>query len=94
MAEKLSDDEIATALVGLPDWRLGYGAISRKFEFANFVDAFGFMSRSALIAEKMNHHPNWSNVYRTVDVKLTTHDAKGITELDIKLATAMDRLFE
>jgi 4a-hydroxytetrahydrobiopterin dehydratase len=67
-------------------------AIARTFTFRNFVEAWGFMCRAALWAEKLNHHPEWSNVYKTVNVTLTTHDAGGITELDIMLATKMDSL--
>src|SRR5262245_16002266 len=69
----------------------GRDAITRKFVFKDFNEAFGFMSRVALVAEKMDHHPEWSNVYKTVDVTLATHDAGGVTELDIKLAETMDR---
>ena len=67
-------------------------AITRSFQFANFVEAFGWMTRVALHAEKLNHHPEWSNVYRTVQVRLTTHDAGGLTDLDRRLAEKMDRL--
>jgi 4a-hydroxytetrahydrobiopterin dehydratase len=67
-------------------------AITKKFVFQDFNAAFGFMTRSALVAEKLDHHPEWFNVYKTVDVTLATHDAGGVTELDIKLAEAMDRL--
>ena len=67
-------------------------AITKVFTFRNFIDAFGFMTRAALWAEKWNHHPEWSNVYKTVTVTLTTHDANGLTELDVKLATKMDSL--
>ena len=67
-------------------------AIGKTYQFANFIDAFGFMTRAAIWAEKWNHHPEWSNVYRTVDVTLTTHDAGGLSELDIKLAKKMDAL--
>ena len=66
-------------------------AISKKFAFADFNEAFGFMARVALMAEKLDHHPEWSNVYKTVDVTLSTHDAGGLTELDVKLAEAMDK---
>src|SRR5579863_1743157 len=81
------------ALAQLPHWRElpGRDAIARKFVFADFNQAFGFMARAALVAEKMDHHPEWSNVYRTVDVTLSTHDAGGLTELDVKLAEAMDK---
>ncbi len=67
-------------------------SITKTFQFRNFIEAFGFMTRAALWAEKWNHHPEWSNVYRTVKVTLITHDADGLTELDIKLATKMDSL--
>jgi len=67
-------------------------AITKTFVFRNFIEAFGFMTRAALWAEKWNHHPEWSNSYKTVIVTLTTHDANGLTELDIKLATKMDTL--
>lgn len=68
------------------------GAITKTFVFRNFIEAFGFMTRAALWAEKWNHHPEWSNVYKTVNVTLTTHDTNGLTELDVKLATKMDAL--
>lgn len=92
MADRLSDDAAKDALDKLDGWSLveGRSAIMRKFEFKNFNQAFGFMTRAALKAEAMNHHPEWFNVYKTVDVTLATHDAGGITELDIKLATFMD----
>jgi 4a-hydroxytetrahydrobiopterin dehydratase len=67
-------------------------AITRKFVFKDFSEAFGFMARAALVAEKLDHHPEWSNVYKTVEVTLSTHDAGGLTELDVKLAEAMDKL--
>jgi len=72
----------------------GRDAIAKTYVFKNFVTAFGFMTQSALWAEKWNHHPEWSNVYKTVDVTLTTHDAGGLSELDAKLATKMDQLSE
>jgi 4a-hydroxytetrahydrobiopterin dehydratase len=91
---KMSDAEVKAAMADLPDWNLEgtSSAISRRFTFANFNQAFGFMTRVAMEAEKMDHHPDWSNVYKTVDVKLNTHDAGGLTELDFKLARRMDRL--
>lgn len=70
----------------------GRDAIQKTFLFTNFVEAFGFMTQVAIIAEKMNHHPEWSNVYRTVEVTLTTHDANGLSDLDIALARKMDAL--
>jgi 4a-hydroxytetrahydrobiopterin dehydratase len=94
MAEKLSAAACTQALAGLPGWALARdgAAIARTFTFADFNAAFGFMTRAALIAEKSDHHPEWSNVYRRVDVVLTTHDAGGITARDIALAQAMNRL--
>jgi 4a-hydroxytetrahydrobiopterin dehydratase len=80
------------ALAQLPLWRevAGREAIARVFEFRDFSEAFAFMTRAALLAEKMDHHPEWSNVYRTVNVTLTTHDAGGVSENDIRMAKAMD----
>ncbi|WP_341212529.1 4a-hydroxytetrahydrobiopterin dehydratase [uncultured Limimaricola sp.] len=69
-------------------------AVTKSFRFSNFVEAFGFMTRCALWAEKLNHHPEWSNSYRTVTVTLMTHDADGLTDLDAKLASKMDKLAE
>lgn len=92
--ERLSPDAIRAALAELDGWELADDgqSIRRVFTFRNFSEAFGFMSRVALAAEKMDHHPDWSNVYRTVDVTLNTHDAGGLTELDFKLAKKMDRI--
>jgi len=70
----------------------GRDAIHKTFTFADFIEAWGFMSRAAIWAEKLNHHPEWSNVYKTVEVTLTTHDIGGLSELDGKLATKMDAL--
>ena len=94
MAKKLAADERSRALAGLPGWSevKGRDAISQTFTFKDFNEAFGFMARVALVAEKMDHHPEWSNVYKTVNVTLSTHDAGGLTELDIKLAQAMDKI--
>lgn len=94
MAEKLDDRQRAEALAGLDGWVMveGRDAIHKRFVFPDFVAAFGFMTKAALVAEKMDHHPEWSNVYRTVDVTLTTHDARGLTMLDVALAQAMDKL--
>ncbi|MEO0547170.1 MAG: 4a-hydroxytetrahydrobiopterin dehydratase [Pseudomonadota bacterium] len=95
MAKRLSGQDHANALTALPDWShdAERDAIHRQFKFANFIEAFGFMTSAALIAEKMNHHPEWSNVYNRVDVTLTTHDAHGLTDLDVALAKALDALF-
>jgi 4a-hydroxytetrahydrobiopterin dehydratase len=94
MAQKLTGQARTDALRTLNGWSevSGRDAISRKFVFKDFNEAFGFMTRAALIAEKMDHHPEWFNVYKNVEVTLSTHDAGGVTELDIKLATAMDKL--
>ena len=82
------------ALASLPDWRAAEGrdALTRTFRFADFNAAFGFMTRVALIAEKLDHHPEWSNVYGRVEVLLTTHDAGGVTALDLRLAQFMDEV--
>ncbi len=96
MAEKLTDAQRRDLLEPLlaNGWEMteGRDAIRKSFKFGNFVEAFGFMTRAALHAEKLDHHPEWFNVYRTVDVTLSTHDAGGLTSLDIDLATRMDRL--
>jgi 4a-hydroxytetrahydrobiopterin dehydratase len=94
MAQKLTGPARTDALRTLSGWSevAGRDAISKKFVFADFNAAFGFMVRAALVAEKLDHHPEWFNVYKTVDVTLSTHDAGGVTELDIKLAAEMDRL--
>ena len=92
MAEKLPPDARADAVATLDGWSDvdGRDAIQKTFTFKNFNQAFGFMSRVAMMAEKMDHHPEWCNVYKTVNVTLATHDAGGVTDLDIKLATFMD----
>jgi 4a-hydroxytetrahydrobiopterin dehydratase len=94
MAQKLTGDARKSALAKLQGWSevKGRDAISRKFMFEDFNAAFGFMTRAALVAEKLDHHPEWFNVYNKVEVTLATHDAGGITERDIKLAEAMDRI--
>lgn len=98
MTSPLPDKDRSAALSPLlaTGWKLveGRDAIAKTFVFRNFVSAFGWMTQSAIWAEKLNHHPEWSNVYKTVDVLLTTHDAGGLTELDIRLATKMDALAE
>lgn len=96
-AQKLSGNDREAAVAGLSGWTNtddGRDAITKNFRFKTFVDAFGFMAQVALKAEKMDHHPEWSNVYGKVDVVLTTHSADGVTELDIKLARFMDALQE
>ena len=83
----------ASACEGLPDWRPADGrdAIVRSLRFRNFAEAFGFMAEIALVAEKMDHHPEWSNVYNRVDILLATHESGGVTERDVKLAAAIDQ---
>ena len=90
--KKLDAGALKTAMQDLSQWHdvAGRDAISRKFEFRDFNEAFGFMTRVAMLAEKMDHHPEWFNVYKTVDVTLSTHDAGGVTDNDIRMAKAMD----
>ena len=88
--QKLEPQAIEEQLAARPDWSLVDGKLHRTIQFDDFVAAFGFMSRVALIAERMNHHPEWFNVYRTVTIDLRTHDCDGISELDFKLAAAID----
>lgn len=92
MATKLDAAARSLALDALSGWAEvdGRDAITRRFVFADFSEAFGWMSRVALLAEKMDHHPEWSNVYRTVDVTLSTHDVGGVSELDVQMAQAMN----
>lgn len=96
MIAKLTDDERRQALAGLPEWKPveGRDAIFKSFRFKNFRHAFGFMTEVALVAEKMDHHPEWFNVYRTVDITLATHDVGGLSQRDIDLAEAIDRIAE
>lgn len=94
MIEPLDETERADALDGLPDWDYDEArdAIVRRFAFADFGEAFGFMARVALVAEKMDHHPEWSNVWNRVEILLTTHDAGGLSPRDIELAEAIDAI--
>jgi 4a-hydroxytetrahydrobiopterin dehydratase len=85
----LTDEQRTAAADGLPGWEFSEDRIRREFRFADFAAAFGFMSAIAITAERLNHHPEWSNVYNRVTVELTTHDAGGLTELDVTLAAAM-----
>ena len=87
----LDDAAVTAALADLDGWSLEDGKLHRAFRFADFNEAFGFMSRVALVAEQTNHHPEWSNVYDRVVVDLVTHDAGGITERDVSLAKTMNR---
>ncbi len=94
MPKKLTGEARKAALAKLAGWTevKTRDAIGKKFVFKDFNEAFGFMTRAALVAEKLDHHPEWFNVYKTVEVTLSTHDAGGVTELDVKLAQAMDKL--
>ncbi|MEZ5409010.1 MAG: 4a-hydroxytetrahydrobiopterin dehydratase [Acidimicrobiales bacterium] len=92
MTSRLSGDEARKRLSGVPGWELDGDALVRTFTFDDFVRAFGFMASAALVAEKMNHHPEWSNVYNRVTVRLSTHDVGGLSELDFELAARMSDL--
>ncbi len=92
--EKLTEQERETWLTALADWQMAEGkdAIQRTFKFADFSEAWGFMNRVALLAETQEHHPEWFNVYNTVEITLTTHDADGLSQRDVKMAKAIDAL--
>ncbi len=94
MAErrKLSEQEIASSLKAHSGWSLENGKLHKEFKFKNFVQAFGFMSSVALVAEGMNHHPEWFNVYNKVTIDLTTHDVRGISNYDFEFASKIDGL--
>ncbi len=94
MPELLSTEARQSALQALPGWATtpGRNAIAKTFTFKDFNEAFGFMTRAALVAEKRDHHPEWRNVYKTVEVVLSTHDAGGVTARDIELASAMNAI--
>ena len=94
MTQRLTGEARKSALAGLPGWSevSGRDAIAKTFVFKDFNEAFGFMSRAALVAEKHDHHPDWRNVYKTVEVVLATHDAGGVTSKDIELAKAMNAI--
>jgi 4a-hydroxytetrahydrobiopterin dehydratase len=87
---KLNDAEVTAGLTALPGWVLREGKLHREYRFGDFAEAFGFMARCALVAQKQDHHPEWSNVFDRVVVDLTTHDAGGVTARDLALATAME----
>jgi 4a-hydroxytetrahydrobiopterin dehydratase len=94
MVQKLDEAARKGLAQRLPGWTMvdGRDALQRTFKFKDFSEAFGFMARAALVAERMNHHPEWSNVWNRVEVVLSTHDAGGLTERDVALAEAMDRI--
>jgi 4a-hydroxytetrahydrobiopterin dehydratase len=96
MVEQLSEAERADALDGLPDWDYDEArdAITRTFTFADFSEAFAFMTRVALLAEKADHHPEWSNVWNRVEITLTTHDAGGLSGRDVEMAEAIEGVLE
>ena len=89
---KLSEAEVRERLADVPEWKVEGDKIRRELKFSNFVTAFGFMTRVALLAEKADHHPEWCNVYNKVRIELTTHDAKGLSERDFELAKQIDKL--
>ncbi|HJX66673.1 MAG TPA: 4a-hydroxytetrahydrobiopterin dehydratase [Polyangia bacterium] len=89
---KLTEFDIAAALAELPGWKLVGGKLHREYKFADFVAAFAFMTSAALVAQGMDHHPEWSNVWNTVRIDLQTHDAGGVTMLDVQLAQRMEEL--
>jgi 4a-hydroxytetrahydrobiopterin dehydratase len=88
----LTDDELTAAVAGLAGWEVVDGKLHREFRFGDFACAFGFMASAATFAEKLDHHPEWSNVYNRVTVDLVTHDAGGITDLDVRMASRMSEL--
>ena len=90
MVTKLTPDEVTTAMANLPGWTLNADGIDRTYKFVDFTQAFAFMARVALLAEKADHHPEWSNVYNRVEIRLTTHDAGGLSLRDFALARAID----
>lgn len=97
MTEKYSELDVESALKTLNEltavgWEIKQGKLSKEFVFSNFVEAFGFMTKVAIHAEKQNHHPEWSNVYKTVNIQLTTHEVGGMSARDFKLAATMDKL--
>jgi 4a-hydroxytetrahydrobiopterin dehydratase len=92
--QRLSDQEIERQIKDLEGWNVVNGKLNRAFEFSDFVEAFGFMTKVALEAEKLNHHPEWRNVYNKLNIDLITHDIGGISNYDIKLAGAISRLYQ
>ena len=90
----LKDGELKELVVKIPGWEIGSKQIKREFSFANFIEAFSFMTKVALICEKYNHHPNWENVYSKVIIILNTHDLGGITNLDQTLASEINKIYD
>ena len=91
-ATALNEIDIQTQLELVPNWQRDTKSIVREYIFADFVEAFGFMSQVAILAERANHHPEWSNVYKRVTIKLTTHDCAGLSQLDFALAHEIDQI--
>jgi 4a-hydroxytetrahydrobiopterin dehydratase len=89
---KLTDKEIESGVTKMPGWKVVNGKLSKSFEFKDFIEAFSFMTRVAMHAEKMNHHPEWFNVYNKVNIDLVTHDLNGISNYDMKLANAINKI--
>jgi len=92
MRERLDERQVGEALAALPAWSVEEGKLCRRYVFPSFSHAFGFMAAAATVIEKMNHHPEWTNVYNRVEVRLWTHDAGGITRLDVELARQLEDL--
>lgn len=92
--ERLNEDQLRAALESLSGWQISNAKLHREYKFADFIHAFGFMATAAIAIEKMNHHPEWFNVWNKVTIDLTTHDAGGITEMDVKLARTLDSIAE
>ena len=90
----LRDEELKELVVKIPDWEIKSAQIQREFSFANFIEAFSFMTKVALICERYNHHPNWENIYSKVIIRLNTHDLGGITNLDQTLASEINKIFD
>ena len=90
--QKYTSSEVTTAMTSINDWRLIEDRIIKEFQFDDFVEAFGFMSGVALLAERANHHPEWSNVYNRVNIELTSHDVGGLSARDFKMASEIDNL--
>ncbi len=90
----LKDEELKELIAKIPGWKINCERIEREFHFSNFIEAFSFMTKIALISEKYNHHPNWENVYSKVLIKLSTHDLGGITNLDQTLASEINNIFD
>jgi len=94
MVSLIENDQLNYFIEKNPSWLIDKKTIKKEFKFKSFIEAFGFMSKVALLSEKMDHHPHWQNVYNKVTINLTTHDMSGVTTNDIKLAEAIDKLMD